>query len=70
MIIYGQGALYDGCVRNNQMTGYGRRISRNRQAYIEEFKDGKFHGFGVLRHLVPAGVIYHRGFLENYKGNG
>ena len=76
MIIFGHGALYEGYVKNNEMTGYGRYMSRNRQSYTGEFLDGKFHGFGVNQYIVPKNgnaprkEAYSRCFWENDVGNG
>ena len=33
VIVYGHGALYEGYVKNNETTGYGRRISHSGQVY-------------------------------------
>lgn len=68
VIICVNGALYEGYVKNDQITGSGRSISRKRQAYIGDFQDGKFHGFGVSRYLEPDQGVFHRGFFKNDQG--
>ena len=52
VIIYRDGTLYEGYVKDNQITGYGRLIYQDSQAYLGEFKARLYHGFGVKRDFV------------------
>ena len=67
MIIFNNGAIFEGYFKDNKKNGPGRYIWSTGSYYIGDWRDGKREGYGEL--IKPNGDIY-KGYWRDNKRDG
>ena len=64
--------FYEGSWKNNHKNGFGRCITKELTIYLGEFRNGDFHGYGILTEKTPPELrsFYHRTEGLFYHNNG